>query len=319
MFPKLAALDLGSNSFHLAVFELISDRSFVRVTRSKEKVQLGRGCFESGVIDAETFERGLASLRRLRSLVDEHRPETVLAVATSALREAVNGAEFVRQASAVAGVPIRVISGQEEARLVWLGTSRATKLGERPIAIFDLGGGSTEVIVANERGCSLATSLRLGTLRLRSEWAAAAATDSPDPAWLEQRAIDVLEPTVREVARLGFESLVLSCGSARDLAALTRAPEGEPRRSEQSVLTRSALCRLQLQLGALDPAQRASLIAGDPKRADTLWVATAVFKAIFAYLDVERATVSSAGLREGLVADYLTRRVPAAAACAANA
>ncbi len=319
MVSKVAALDLGSNSFHLAVVERSSDGMLRCAARSKEQVQLGRGSFETGWIDAEAFARGLDALRRLRVVVEQQKPEAVLAVATSALREAANGAEFVRQASTVAGFPIRMIEGGEEARLVWLGTTRASKLKARRLAIVDLGGGSTEVIVADERGCSFATSLRLGTLRLHGEWTAAHAASSPDASWLAQRSLHILQPALTQVARAGIESLVLSCGSARRLAGLAERLEGEHGESElegnggQQVLTRAGLRRMQARLASLGPAERAALVREDPQRADTLWVALAVFRTILDTLLVERALVSEAGLREGLIADYLAQRAPAPA------
>lgn len=311
MSRKIAALDLGSNSFHLAFAERLSPRSFSLDTASKEKVQLGQSAFETGIIDADAFARGLAAIRKQRKLIESERPEIVLAVATSALREAVNGHEFVQKASAIGGFPIRVISGDEEARLVCLGTLRTENLGHQRTAIVDLGGGSTEIIVAEPHACHFATSLALGTLRLRSDWQCSALPTRRELDLLAQRVQRTLEPALRRVAPLAPDAVVLSCGSARRLVRLARVLDDA--RGDEARLTLVELTRLKEKLGSLTQAKRAALVGEDPARADTLLVASVVFEALFVRLRITEAHVSSAGLREGLVADYLTRRAAAPA------
>lgn len=308
MSRTIAALDLGSNSFHLAFAEQHGGRSFALATASKEKVQLGRSVFETGVVDAEGFARGLAAVRRLRRLIDLERPEVVLAVATSALREALNGGEFVRQAAAISGFPIRVISGDEEARLVCAGVLRSEDLDAQRTAIVDLGGGSTEVVVADDGGCRLATSLPLGTLRLRSEWPCTEPPSIRDLELLAERVRGILEPALRRVDALAVAQVVLSCGSARRLARLSRALLPELGLGAQEQLTRETLIALRARLASLPPEGRAALIGDDPARADTLLVASIVFEVLFERMAIRRAAVSSAGLREGLVVDYLAQR-----------
>lgn len=309
MLPKIAALDLGSNSFHLAIAEQLSRRHFVVRERHKEKVQLGREAFATGVIDAETFERGLGAVRRLRCALDGARPAATLAVATSALREAVNGAEFVRHASHVLGSPVRIISGEEEARLVGLGTLHHMSPSAGRLAVFDLGGGSTEVVLASEQGSQLCTSLPVGTLRLRDGYRRGEAPTPSALLWLETHIRHALGPTLARVARARFDAVVLSCGSARDLARLARELGLDaPLTGGTSRLTAAATCRLQTHLLARDRAVQPPAAGADPGRVDTLLVAATVFKAIFAHLRVDSALVSKAGLRDGLVADYLSSR-----------
>ncbi|MET0342642.1 MAG: hypothetical protein ABW252_16675 [Polyangiales bacterium] len=309
MLPKIAVLDLGSNSFHLAVAECLSNRRFVLAAHAKEKVQLGQSVFENGVVDEAGAERARGALRRLRALCDRERPTHAIGVATSALREAQNGAAFVREAAVLTGIPIRVISGEEEARLVCLGTLRelpGTRDPRSRVAIFDLGGGSTEVIVADARSRALTRSLKLGTLRMRAAIEGDGKPRASALAQLELAALSVLAPSLARVSRLGVEEAVLSCGSARKLVRLARRLGIDDCGTvDAPVLAHDTLCELQARLAGLAPAARAALVGSDPRRADTLLVAATIFKPLFARLDLAEARVSLTGLREGVIADKL--------------
>jgi exopolyphosphatase/guanosine-5'-triphosphate,3'-diphosphate pyrophosphatase len=306
MHPKIAALDLGSNSFHLALAECHGARHFSVAASWKEKVQLGKSVFASGSISPSAFERGLEAVRKLKRMIDTQRPDLTLAVATSALREALNGAEFVKQAELILGVPVRIIGGAEEARLMGLGTVQAVPAQKRRLAVFDLGGGSTEAVVVDHHGTVLATSLPLGTLRLQSEWGSLAKPSRAQLDLLSRYIESVLAPTLERVVAARFDTLVLSCGSARDLARLAQRLGIEPAPLHTpTLLTFGALETLEQRLAELAPEERAALAGSDPQRADTLLVAACMFKTLFSCLRVDQAWVSSAGLREGVVADHL--------------
>jgi exopolyphosphatase / guanosine-5'-triphosphate,3'-diphosphate pyrophosphatase len=310
---KVAALDLGSNSFHLAIAELGPQERFTIVERVKERVQLGESVFESGRITAAAFERGLSVLRCMRDVLHRNAPEAVLAVATSAIREAENGKAFAREAARAAGVPIRIIDGLEEARLVCAGTRHCLSLGSRRMALFDTGGGSTEVVVADDRGCQLTASLALGTLRLRGELPCA---DRPTPA--ELRALEAhvgsaLEPTLAHVSSLGFDVVVLTSGAARALQRLVASESALP---DAFSLFGPLAARLELaaledlggRLAQLGERGRRALAGGEPDRADTLLTGAVILRVIMRRIGADVAVVSRGGLREGLIADYVQRR-----------
>ncbi|HMF43370.1 MAG TPA: exopolyphosphatase, partial [Polyangia bacterium] len=135
---RIAALDVGSNSFHLIVADVGTGGHINVLDRSKEMVRLGDSTLHHGVIPPEVFRRGLDALRALRRIADRHNVDALMAVATSAVREAQNGGEFVRAARDEAGIDIRVIRGDEEARLIYLGARSSLDLGKRRVALFDL-------------------------------------------------------------------------------------------------------------------------------------------------------------------------------------
>lgn len=304
MSARVAALDLGSNSFHLALFELRDERGFEQIERAKHKVQLGHSVFRTGVIDVPTFDRGIAALRTLRAVVARSRPETVLAVATSALREAENGAEFLAEATRVVGFPIRLISGYEEARLVALGTSHALRVTSERLAIFDLGGGSLEVIVSDGPTPAFAASLPIGTLRSRADWSAARPPSWEELSALRQTVRAQLEPTLAQVRALGFQRVVLSCGAARDLLRMADEQRKlDPLAQARRVLPRPVLGRLHAELAnaVLSTAEHY-----DPRRdQERLLIAATVFELIAQGAPSEQLEIARGGLRHGLVADYV--------------
>src|SRR4051812_32157694 len=139
---RIAALDVGSNSFHLMVADVGTGGHINVLDRSKEMVRLGDSTLHHGVIPPEVFRRSLDALRALRRIADRHNVDALVAVATSAVREAQNGGEFVRAARDEAGVGTRGIRGGEEGRALFLGARGAPGPGQRRGAAFALGGGA---------------------------------------------------------------------------------------------------------------------------------------------------------------------------------
>jgi exopolyphosphatase / guanosine-5'-triphosphate,3'-diphosphate pyrophosphatase len=310
---KVAALDLGSNSFHLVIAELARDARFRVIERAKERVQLGESAFETGRISPAVFERGLTALRRLRAIVQQHTPEAVLAVATSAVRDAENGRHFLHSAARVAGFPVSVIDGLEEARLVCLGAREGLVLDGRRMALFDVGGGSTEIVLADQHACVLTASLELGALRLRSMWASQDPPSRPEMLRLERRIATIVEPTIAHVRRLGFDLVVLSCGTARTLLRLALAERADagataPLGEAAATLDLGVLARLEARLAALSEARRVMLAGHEPGRVDTLLTGTVALRVMLERLGAREALVTNSGLREGLIADYARKR-----------
>jgi exopolyphosphatase / guanosine-5'-triphosphate,3'-diphosphate pyrophosphatase len=311
-FPaRIAAIDLGSSSFHLVVAEVSGEDRFHVIAREKERVCLGDSVFRSGKIDDESFARGIAALRRLREIAADHAPERFLVVATSAIREAANGRAFVRSVQRCTGLPVRVIDGLEEARLVCLGARRELVDPSARIALFDFGGGSTEVLVADGRGCALTASLPVGSLRLRQQWRCSPLPTAAELAALRARVSAALEPTLAHVARLGFDRVVLACGAARSLWRLSAAEPGMPGDASALLdreLSLAALAQLRGRLGALSSDDQRAVLGSEAGAPHSLLIGSVVLGAVLERLGAERAFVAAGGLREGLISDDLAQR-----------
>lgn len=305
MHARIAALDLGSNSFHLAVYTTGPGRRFTQVARKKEKVRLGRTVFRDGSIAADEYREGLSAIGALREVMQREAVERVLAVATSAVREADNGPRFVAEASALLGSPIQIIDGHEEARLVGLGISHALASSGR-VLVCDLGGGSLELATMQGARCVYSTSLPIGTLRSRPQLAAGALPTLEQLAAVEASAAATACEALREARRRGFDQVALSCGSARALWRLTRSALLFPERAPDGELTRACLASVSRQL--LSQQMSGSGAELTSAELEKLLVAAAIFAAVMDELGVHAVEISSGSLREGLIADYLARR-----------
>ena len=162
---KIASIDCGTNSFHLMIGQISAQ------VRSRSSIAK-RTWFGSAIPRSkrrhfpESFLRATEALRTFRKLCDSHQVDATVAVATSATREALNGGDFVRAVRDETGIDLQVISGEEEARLIYLGARSVLPLGNRRALLFDIGGGSVEIMVCDARELYFQRSLKLGVLRL---------------------------------------------------------------------------------------------------------------------------------------------------------
>ncbi len=298
---RIAALDLGSNSFHLLIVEVDGRGRVQVVDRAKKMVRLGAGTLRDGVIAPEAFERGLEALRELAAKAALHRPVALVAVGTSALREASNGPDFVAAARHVTGIDVRLIDGLDEARLIYLGARQALDLsGDRRVALFDVGGGSTEAILGGDDECLYATSMKIGTLRLRDRWPCSDPVTDAERRIMADWCRLVLAASVRNLKDLSFDFVALTSGTALALAKLGG--------DDKLRLSLQALRTWEERLAAATSEERVSTWGVDPGRADTIVQGAIILRTILELAGVDEALVCSAALREGIVAEYLVRR-----------
>ena len=308
---RIAALDVGSNSFHLIVAEVEAGGRIQIRDRAKEMVRLGEATLRTGVIPPDVFQRGLAALRALRRIADRYQPDALVAVATSAVREAQNGGEFVRAARDEIGIDIRVIRGNEEARLIYLGARSSLDLGRRRVALFDLGGGSIEVVLADAQECYFTASLKLGVIRLSEE---TPMSDPPTPRermLLADRIRAALEAPIARLRAMGFDFVAFTSGTAMALGGLLGSRGGD-KNGERSggTLARPALAELEQKLAGMTVAARGQLPGLDARRADTILPGAMILRTVLDLCDAEQAVLCDTALREGIVAEYVVANRP---------
>ncbi len=307
---RIAALDCGSNSFHLIVADVETGGRIQVLDRAKELVRLGDSTLHTGVIPPELFRRALDALKFLRRIADRHKPDALVAVATSAVREAQNGGEFVRAARDEVGVDIRVIRGDEEARLIYHGARSSLDLGKRRVALFDLGGGSLEVILADAQELYFATSLKLGVIRLTE---ACPVSDPPTPrerTQLAERARSQLEPVIARVRAMGFDFVAFTSGTASALAGLLGLERERAGSQRTTALPHKALVELEQRLGGLRAVDRARLPGLDARRGDTIYTGAVVLRTVLDLTGAAEAALCETALREGIIADYVATHRP---------
>lgn len=158
-------IDLGTNSVRLLVVRLNTNGSYTLLTQQKEVIRLGEGEYPANRLTNTAIERAISVITKLIELAKSRGVEEFVAVATSAAREAENGEELCLHIEELTGIRIHIISGTEEARLIWLGVSSGIDIRDEKALFIDIGGGSTEIIVGDQHEPSILRSLKLGAIR----------------------------------------------------------------------------------------------------------------------------------------------------------
>src|ERR687883_196620 len=297
----LAAVDLGSNSFHLEIGRVV-DRQIYPLDAVREVVRLGGGLTAEKRIDRATQAAALEALAKFAERLRGFARQGVRAVGTNALRIAKNSTAFLREARAVLGFPIEVISGREEARLIYLGVAHALPVSAQRRLVVDIGGGSTEFIIGTGFEPQLTESLYMGCLSYSLKYFGEGKIDKPRMKAAELAARQELAGILHAYRATGWEEAVGSSGPARAIESILRengfAAEG---------LTRDGLERLRSLLikhERADPDRIAGLRAN---RAPVLPGGVAIMKAVFDELGVDAMKVSEGALRHGVLWDLLGR------------
>lgn len=306
---RIAALDLGSNSFHLLVADAHPDGSFDRLFREKETLRLGDVVARHGRLSDEACDLALDAVRRFRALADGAGAEEFVACATSAIREAENGADLVDRIVAETGVHVRVISGSEEAALIFRAVQASVLIDPGPALCLDLGGGSLEVMVGDSHKLAWATSLKLGVARLSAELVRSDPLSSGDQRRLRARIETVLSPVAEAVAHFAPKLLVGTSGTLCDLARMVVAAEtgAVPISVNQHHVSREAVEAVHEQLMALPVAGRRRIAGLDARRAELAPAGSTVAVVAMELFGFDELVVGTWALREGMVLAEMTR------------
>jgi len=318
---KLAILDIGTNSIHLILGEIMPDLSFQVIDRAKDMTLLGQGTFRTGRLSTETMARGLEVIGRFHRLAGKKGASRILAVATSAVREAENGGDFLERVESETGVRVKVLSGEEEGRLIATAVQRAIDFGGQRALVVDIGGGSVEMGIAEQDRILAVASLKLGVARLSQTFRM---SDPPRKEETEAMLRYAQEAFERALASLGeaarritggpedvpvFDRVVGTSGTILNLAAMALLQEtDEPLPSVNNRHVPEAwFRRLHKALVAATPDERLKIKGFDPQRADQIVTGAAVVSALLRATGATEMILCDRGLREGVVRDFITR------------
>lgn len=300
-FPLIAAIDLGSNSFHMVLAK--PDRTEIRpLERLGEKVQLGAGLDDQHQLSEEAMQRGLDCLRRFAQLINGMPKGAVRIVATNALREARNRNEFIRHANEILGHPVELISGREEARLIYLGVSHTLPTAAGKRLVVDIGGGSTEFIIGENFEPLLRESLQMGSVSYtRNHFADGKITPARyaqayTAARLELMSIE------NALQRLGWQEAVGSSGTIR---AVGLAIQGDGHSNGE--VTAEGIAWLKRKLFKLGDVDKLDMDGIKADRRAIFPAGLAILEAVFDALQLQTMTYSDGALREGVLYDLLGR------------
>ena len=308
---NLAAIDIGTNSFHVVIAEInVTTGRFRILVKDKEIVRLGSGSTDMKYISEAAMNRGIAALKRFQATAETYSAE-IRAIATSAVREALNRDEFLRRVKSETGIKIEIASGVEEARLIHMGVLQALSVFNKRIMLVDIGGGSTEFLIGKKRDVLFSNSLKLGAVRLTERFF--------NSEKLDKKAVDecrmfvkgTLSPVTREINNRRFDVCIGSSGTIIALASIIRSMRGDDPNAQMNnvIIKRDELLKaVEYLLKVSTVKNRAELTGMDPLRADIMVAGAIILEQIFIEMGLSAMTISEYALREGIVFDTIEKQ-----------
>ena len=289
-------------------------RTFSVLLTEKSTTRLGERDPDSGDLTPEAIERAFTTLRHCRELAASHgvQPGDVVTAATSAVREAPNGREFLQSIQEQLGLEVDLVSGPEEARLIYLGVLSAMAFGDQPHLILDIGGGSTELVLADGRDARALTSTRVGAVRLQRDFVREEPLPPKRVEFLRAFIQGSLEPAVlklRQQLQPGEQPvMVATSGTAMAIAAMAAAEDPRPPLRMQGYrVSRQRLDQLVERLLSLSPAQRRALPYFNERRAEIIVPGALILQTAMEMLGAVELVICERALREGLIVDWMLR------------
>jgi exopolyphosphatase/guanosine-5'-triphosphate,3'-diphosphate pyrophosphatase len=306
---RLAAIDIGTNSVHMIVVQVRPDLSFEVIDREKEMVRLGAGGLDGRALTPEAMHAALQVLSKFRRLAESHRVDEVIAVATSATREAENGGEFLQAVTQQTGIRPRVISGTEEARLIHMAAVYGVSVSGDVAVVIDIGGGSVEVTRGVGSAVEVGRSFKLGVIRLTERFVKTDPIEPREERKLARHIDAEIGKYLAQIARAGFDRVIGTSGTILSLGAVAAAAEGRapgaPLRNRR--IPAKLLRRVRKDLVTLDLEKRLRVPGLEPRRADLAVAGSILLDELLRGLGAEELTLCDLSLREGLVLDYIAR------------
>jgi len=309
IMSKIAVIDVGTNSVHMVLAEVLPDFSYKILDRFKDMARLGNGAFETQRLSDDAVARGLSVIGRLVTLAKNKGYDRIIAVATSAVREAKNGGDFIDLVKEQTGLRVRVISGAEEARLIFLAIKNSVPMTEQPALALDVGGGSVEVMAGNRDQLLAAKSLKLGAIRLADQFLKRTPPSERMLKDLEGLVNEQLTQTLNGFKVKRFDSLIATSGMAGNLAEvihLRRTNRPLPQLNLATVSLKEVK-EIEQVLRHSTIKERLSIPGLDSKRVDTLFPATIVIRRLMELSGRDELTLCEKAIREGVIYDFIER------------
>lgn len=300
---RKAIIDVGSNSIKFFLGERNPDGTLKTVMDENDIARLGEGLRETGAISPEAMRRNSGAISIFAEKAREHGADEIACVGTMALRNATNSTEFVNLVEEVAGLKLRIIPGEEEARLAYLSVLSGLTLQGGKLAVFDTGGGSTEFIFGEGNTVSSRFSLDIGAIRITEKYFADTRPEQSDVNAAIAEIDSALSAVSGDVDQLvGMGGTLTSMGAVKHKMA-----RYDPDVIQGSVLTFADVDRQIEDYSSKTAEERKGIIGLQPKRADVILAGACIVKVIMSRLGVDKLTVSDRGLRHGLAFEMLVK------------
>lgn len=305
---RLAAIDLGTNSFHAVIVDIFPDGSFRKVDDLKEMVQLAKGGLGKRLADA-AFKRGIEALKKIKVLCDSHGVERILAYATSAIREAENGGEFIQKSIDDIGIKINAIPGSMEAELIGYAVQHGVKLNEDPVLMVDIGGGSVEFILGDNKEFFFLTSKKIGVSRMTDIFRPGDPISEKDIDKLEAHYTDELSDVEEALKKNPTKTIIGSSGTMQNIALMIANQKGLSTNVTLNELefTAEDFTKFYIDFIKLDHKKRLKVSGIDIKRVDFINTGVVLVNLLINKFGIEKVRISTQALREGIIIRYLKK------------
>lgn len=300
---RVAIIDLGTNTFNLLITE-VEGNTYRILRESKHPARLGEGGINKATITPEAMRRGVEALTSHLITISEYQVESIFCFATSAIRSATNGSEFVRRVKQELGLTIRVIPGDEEAQTIFDGVKQVIPLGEEYSLIMDIGGGSIEFIIANKNGIAWKDSYNLGVARLLEQFVPSDPIKDEEIAKIEKYLETRTQTLIEAVQQFPVERLIGSSGSFDTLAAIIAKREYpllELSKITSFKLRSEALIETHNLLITSNTDERRVIPGMDPDRVDNIVPASIIVQWVLKWIKPMEVWQCSFSLKEGAI------------------
>lgn len=314
-FPKrplkrVTAIDLGTNSFHAVIVDIFPDGSFYTIDKLKEMVLLqDKGMGDK--LSEDAFERGITALKRIKTLSDHQGSEKILAYATSAIREAENGGEFIQKVIDEIGIKIVAIPGRLEAELIGLAVQHGVKMPAKPSLIMDVGGGSVEFILADREKFYFVTSKKMGVAKMTARFVDSDPLSGQDIHTLEQHYRNQLTEVAQSFAIHRGSMLIGSSGTMENIALMvSHRNESSPNLSVNELkFTAKEFFDFYDDVIKMNEKERSKLKGLDEKRVALLPAGLVLLRYVLKTFGIKEIKISSQALREGIILRYINQEM----------
>lgn len=308
----IAAIDIGTNSLHIVIVKIEAALpSFTIVAREKETVRLGDRNLITGELKPEIMNKAIACLGRFKTIAYSLGVTSIVAVATSAVRESPNGKEFLHQIETQVGLNVDLISGPEEARRIYLGVLSGMEFNNQPHIIIDIGGGSTELILGDSEEPRSLTSTKIGAVRLTGELVKSDPITETEFKYLQAYARGMLERSVEEVQgklKIGDSPRLIGTSGTIETIATIHAREKlglVPSTLNGYQFSLQDLRTWVTRLRRMTNIERAAIPGMPEKRSEVILAGAVILQEAMTLLGLESLTVCERSLREGVIVDWM--------------
>jgi len=301
MNPKIAAIDIGTNSFHLIVASLAKNNKIQIINSSRKVLRISSVNQSQKIILQEAIDRAIIILNDFCKIAKLHNAK-IKAVATSAVRESENKSEFIEQVHNLTGIKVEIIDGKTEAELIYKGVQQAIDLGEKTTLCIDIGGGSTEFIIGKNGKIKFVKSIKLGAVRLTKMFFPNYFVEDNNIEECKEYITQKLFEVAKKISKYKIELVVGSSGTINSIAMIKNE-------MTKKILTGYTFTNTDLEkikqkiLNAKTLVERKQIKGLEERRADVIPAGVILLSTIFEILDLKSITISSYALREGIIVE----------------